>query len=109
VENLVQIYPLDERKNFSNTEAEDLIPLLTFICSKTQKQLGQLDARMSYFRGRIDKCQEIQNEMNDVLQLWSEKVRRLGLIPISLNKVRIPSEEGNFVWEYPSKVLERTH
>jgi hypothetical protein len=105
-ENVHHIYNLNQTKNFSHEEALELVPLLQLISSKTKKELNVLNSQLSFFKTNSDKAQSIQEKINLSLQTWSDKVRRLGAIPVSLCKVRIPGEDGqHFLWEYPESRL----
>ena len=105
LDNVRKIYPLNQSKSFSHEEALELIPLLMLISSKTKRELNVLNSQLSFFKTNSDKAQAIQEKINLVLQSWSDKVRRLGAIPVSLCKVRIPGEEGQYLWEYPENKL----
>lgn len=105
-ENVRNIYPLNQTKTFSHEEALELVPLLMHISAKSKRELNVLNSQLSFFKANSDKAQNIQEKINGSLQAWSDKVRRLGAIPVSLCKVRIPGEEGqHFLWEYPENRL----
>jgi hypothetical protein len=99
------IYPLNKTKTFTHEEALELIPLLMHISAKTKRDLNVLNSQLSFFKSHTEKAQGIQQKINVALQGWSDKVRRLGAIPVSLCKVRIPGEEGSYLWEYPENRL----
>ncbi len=105
VENVRSIFPLNQTKTFSHEEASDLVPLLMHISAKTKRDLNVLNSQLSFFKTNSDKAQNIQEKINLSLQAWSDKIRRLGAIPVSLCKVRIPGEETSFLWEYPDNKL----
>lgn len=105
LENIRNIYPLNQTKTFSHEEALELVPLLMHISAKTKRDLNVLNSQLSFFKSNSDKAQVIQEKINTSLQSWSDKVRRLGAIPVSLCKVRIPGEEGHYLWEYPENRL----
>ena len=106
LENVRSIYPLNQTKTFSHEEALELVPLLMHISAKTKRDLNVLNSQLSFFKTNTDKAQNIQEKINVSLQGWSDKIRRLGAIPVSLCKVRIPGEEGqHFLWEYPENRL----
>ena len=105
LDNVRSIYPLNQTKNFSHEEALELVPLLQLISGKTKRELNLLNSQLSFFKTNSDKAQNIQEKINNSLQAWSDKVRRLGAIPVSLCKVRIPGEEGQYLWEYPENRL----
>jgi hypothetical protein len=104
-ENVRSIYPLNQTKTFSNEEALELVPLLMHISAKTKRELNVLNSQLSFHKTNSDKAIAIQEKINIILQGWSDKVRRLGAIPVSLCKVRIPGEEGQYLWEYPENRL----
>lgn len=105
LENVRTIYPLNKTKLFTHEEALDLVPLLMHISAKTKRDMNLLNSQLGFFKTNSDKGLAIQEKINLSLQAWSDKVRRLGAIPVSLCKVRIPSEEGQFIWEYPENRL----
>lgn len=105
LDNVRTIYPLNQTKTFTHEEALELIPLLMHISSKTKRELNVLNSQLSFFKANSDKALAIQEKINISLQSWSDKIRRLGAIPVSLCKVRIPGEEGHYLWEYPENRL----
>jgi hypothetical protein len=96
---------LNETRVFTHEEALELMPLLSVISTRTKKELNNLNAQLAYFKNRQDKTTEIQDKINLSMQTWSEKIRRLGAIPVSLCKVKIPGENGQYYWEYPENKL----
>lgn len=102
---MINIYPLNYSKTFSHEETLDLIPILQRISAKTKKELNLLNSQLSFIENNSPKTIELQEQINNSLQIWSEKVKRLGVVPIALYKVRIPSEEGQYVWEYPQIIF----
>lgn len=104
-ENVRSIYPLNQSKSFTHEEALELVPLLMHISAKAKRDLNLLNSQLTFVRANSARAVEIQDKISGILQTWSDKVRRLGAVPISLCKVRIPSEEGHFLWEYPESRL----
>lgn len=104
-DNVRNIYPLNQTKTFTHEEALELVPLLMHISAKTKRDLNVLNSQLSFFKTNSEKAENIQEKINTSLQSWSDKIRRLGAIPVSLCKVRIPGEEGHFLWEYPENRL----
>lgn len=102
---LRSIHPLNQSKTFTHEEALELVPLLIHISGKTKRELNLLNSQLSFFKANTEKAQSLQEKINLELQAWSDKVRRLGAIPVSLCKVRIPSEDSHFLWEYPETRL----
>jgi len=84
VENLRKIYPLNQTKTFSHEEALELIPLLMHISSKTKRELNGLNSQLSFLKADSEKAKMLQEKISNELQSWSDKIRRLGTIPVSL-------------------------
>jgi hypothetical protein len=104
-ENVRTIYPLNKTKIFKHEEALELVPLLMHISAKTKRELNVLNSQLGFLKTNSEKALGIQEKINISLQAWSDKVRRLGAIPVSLCKVRIPGDEGQYLWEYPENRL----
>jgi len=72
--------------------------MLTYISIKTKCKLNTLNFKLSHFKTNTIETNLIQDEINITLQQWADKVRRLGAIPVSLCKVRIPNQFE--LWEH---------
>lgn len=105
LENVRSIHLLNQTKVFSHEEAVEMIPLLMHISSKTKRELNVLNSQLSFLKTNSEKAIAIQEKINVGVQTWSDKIRRLGAIPVSLCKVRIPGEDGQYLWEYPENRL----
>lgn len=104
--NVHNIYHLNQEKLFTEDEAYELVNLLHAVTPKSKNKVNSLNSQLETFKHDTHKLDEIQNELNDHIHRWSEKIRRLGGIPVSLWKVRIPSEKGYYMWEFPKAELE---
>lgn len=96
---------MSETRVFSHEEALELVPLLMIITTRTKKELNNFNAQIAYFKNRQDKTIELQQRISLSMQTWSDKIRRLGAIPVALCKVKIPAETGQYYWEYPENKL----
>ena len=106
INNVHNIYHLNQEKFFTEDEALQLVNLLHAITPKTKNKINILNSQMETFKHDTYKLDSIQNELNELIHKWSEKVRRLGGIPLALYKVRIPAENGHFIWEFPKADIE---
>ena len=96
------IYPVNTRICFRTDEAEELIDLFLKITRKSRTQVVNLKSRIQYFQGKKDKINEVQEKINSEIQKWSEKIVKLGGVPLSLWKIRVPSVEvDDLIWEFP--------
>ncbi len=99
------IYHLDTHKTFTEDEAYNLVNLLLAVTVRAKNKMNGLKSRIEYFKIEPEKVNSLQEELNTEIQSWSEKVRRLGGLPVSLYKVKIPADQGHFMWEMPSVEL----
>jgi hypothetical protein len=105
-ENVYTIYPLNQEKHFEEDEALELVNLFVAITSKAKNEINSLNSQLEYHKTMPEQADAIQFRLNQAIQKWSEKVRRLGGIPIALYKVKIPAGTGYYTWEFPSADLE---
>jgi hypothetical protein len=96
---VLSIYPLNHNKIFTIEEAQELAPLLNIITVDTRINLEKLNSQLLFFKKNNRKTVEIQEQINSVLENWSNKIRRLGARPVSLGKVRIQGERKIYLWE----------
>lgn len=100
------IYHLNYEKTFNEDEAYELVNLLMAVTVRAKNKINGLNSRLEYFKAEPDQADQIQNELNSEIQSWSEKMRRLGGLPLALYQVKIPANPGHFIWEFPSVELD---
>lgn len=105
---ILNITPFNQTKYFSEEEVEKILPFLLTITSKAKGQINGLNSQIDYFRAQPGKADALQQQLNEAVQKWSEKMRRLGGIPLGLFQVKFPkNEKGNFyLWTFPQDSLE---
>ncbi len=104
--NVLNIYPLNTKHVFGEDDAYDLVNLFLGISATAKKKINGLNSRLEYFQAQPEKADAVQMELNTEIQKWSDKMRRLGGTPIELYKVKIPTESGYYLWEFPSAEIE---
>lgn len=100
------IYHLNFEKSFNEDEAYELVNLLMAVTVRAKNKINGLNSRLEYFKAEPDQADQIQNDLNQEIQSWSEKMRRLGGLPLALYQVKIPAAKGHFLWEFPSVELD---
>lgn len=100
------IYHLNKEKTFSEDEGYELVNLLLAVTVRAKNKINGLNSRLEYYKAQPEQADDLQKELNQEIQKWSEKVRRLGGIPLSLYQVKIPAVNGSFFWEFPSADIE---
>lgn len=105
--NVFHIYPLSEPKCFSEDEAYHLVDVFIAITRKSQNEINSLNVRLESYRNFPDKADGIQFQINLAIQKWSDKVRRLGGVPVALFKVKIPTyNQRYYIWEFPKSSIQ---
>jgi len=104
--NVHNIYHLNQEKSFTEDEAFNLVNLFLAITPKARNSINGLNSRLEYHKAIPHEADAIQMDLNAQIQKWSEKVRRLGGIPLALYKVKIPAKDGYFVWEFPKADID---
>lgn len=96
------IYPLNSKQSLTYQQAQEIVPLLNAISRKTKQQLNLYQSQLAFTKEGSQQSHEIKNKINKSLELWSSKVQRLGVVPVSLCKAKILTDRGFFHWEYPA-------
>lgn len=103
------IFPLNTTQNFNEDQAYELVNLFMAITQKAKKTINGLNSQLEYHKAMPHQADAIQFNINQEISKWSEKIRRLGGVPLALFKVKIPSDVGYFIWEFPSADIEFHH
>lgn len=92
--------------SFDPEEAESLLDIFVRITQRSKENVAAHKAKLSYAYGDKERILELQELINIEIQKWSEKMTKLGAVPMSLWKVKIPGENENyFTWEFPQEKL----
>ncbi|MCT4641466.1 MAG: hypothetical protein N4A33_04155 [Bacteriovoracaceae bacterium] len=100
------IFNLQDSKIFSEDEAYELVNLFLAVTSKAKNKISSYSSQMEYHKNIPDQAAGFEKRLNLELHKWSEKIKRLGGIPLSLYKVKIPANEGFFLWQFPAATIE---
>lgn len=100
------IHQVDLERSFTEDQAYELVDLLIIVTAKSKNRINACNTKLEVFKNYPDKMDEIQIELNNEIQKWSDKVRRIGGTPLALFKVKIKTFGGFYTWEYPSADIE---
>ena len=84
--------------HFEEAEINELVKHLETISIKASKEIKQLADKRDY-SSDTSKKEGYQQQINEAVNNWSGKVRRLGCIPLALYKIKIKTPESFYVWE----------
>lgn len=109
---MIRITPTDSDfpRDFTAEESEEIIP----VWEKLTKKASDRSMKVVAYYGRIEKTDPewdfLVSEINDNLQDWAQKVRRLGGVPRELWTITWIEEGVKRVWRFDSEnyVLEES-
>lgn len=95
------IYYLRKPKRFTLLEAKELLPKISIITAdavkKTVPMFNEIESRE-----KLQQCvpDDITLALQDVVDLWSDEIRKLGAIPKGLWMVDFDFGEGFYGWKW---------
>lgn len=100
------IYNLNGTQKFSEDQAYELVNLFIAITKKAKNTIQGFNSQLEYHKAMPQQADAIQVRLNREISKWSDKIKRLGGVPLALFKVKIPGVSGFYIWEYPSADIE---
>ncbi|GMT40901.1 MAG: hypothetical protein IEMM0001_1636 [bacterium] len=107
---VAQIFPLDEQRVFTFSEARALMPLIVKITTAAHKKLeplrSQLQTSITVNNGSADT---VELAYRKVVQDWIDKLQRLGVTASNLWVVHFDTGDGHLCWRFPELRLANFH
>ena len=106
---MFEIIDQNESRIFTLEQAQEILPLIYRMTEEAAKEA-------KYLMGCIDalpekksfRAEELQNQVNQIINRWQNKLERLGAKPKGLWLADFDNGEGYFCWKYPEvKILYR--
>lgn len=105
-----QVVCIQRSGPFTLTEARQLLPVVRRITKEyallVESKLAQLDALGA---SKTPAAVTLEEQVNDIISKWHQKIRKLGAEPKGLWLVDFDSGEGFFCWKYPELELNHWH
>lgn len=107
---VAQIFPLNESRVFTLSEARALMPLVMKITTAAHKNLEPLRTHLqTTITFNDDSDQSIEKAYRKVVQNWIDKLQRLGVIASDLWVVHFDTGDGHLCWRFPELRLANFH
>ena len=107
---VAQIFPLDEGRVFTLSEARALMPLVIKITTAAHKKLEPLRAQLQATIPVNDESSRIvEQAYRKVVQGWINKLLRLGVTASDLWVVHFDTGDGHLCWRFPELRLANFH
>lgn len=95
---------------FSLEQARAVLPIIRRITQEFSVNVEALMARLeSVNLTQTETITRLECEVNDLIKLWNEKVKKLGARPKGLWLVDFDSGDGYFCWKHPESDLAYWH
>lgn len=99
---IVNITPINVVRHFTKEEANELVPLLLAITSKTRGAVSGLQNQINFFKAQPGKADALAMQVNQEVSKWSDKIKRLGGNPFELFSVKFITPSGSvLLWTFP--------
>ncbi len=107
---VAQIFPLNERRVFTLSEARALMPLIVKITTTAHKKLEPLRSQLQMAITENDKsASDVERAYRKVVQGWIDKLQRLGVTASNLWVVHFDTGDGHLCWRFPELRLANFH
>lgn len=101
---------IDFSQVFTLAQAEDLLPIVARITREAKREVDLLTVlveRQNSSKKNNSKTLEV--EINTIVEMWSEKLRKLGVRAQGLWIADFDSGDGYFCWRHPETKIKYWH
>ncbi len=102
------VHILQPRK-FTLQEAEELLPTIQKITREAVDHFLLLEEKLKHFQSDPEKWKDVEQEISEVLNHWSEKILKLGCQPKGIWLVDFDNGEGYYCWRYGDEKVQFFH
>lgn len=101
---------INRRGVFSLSQAQQILPVIRRITLEYSAKVELLIARLEILQlTQTEIICELEKQVNELIQIWNDKIRKLGAIPRGLWAVDLDSGSGYFSWKHPETDLLYWH
>lgn len=93
---------INRRGVFSLEEARQILPIVRRITQEFSSKVELLIARLETIQlNQTETICALEKQVNEMIQAWNDKIRKLGAEPKGLWVVDFNSGEGYYCWKHP--------
>jgi len=101
---------INRRGVFSLEEAQQILPVVRRITLEFSAKVDLLIARLETLQlNQTDTICALEKQINELIQSWNEKIRKLGADPKGLWVVDFPCGSGYYCWKHPESDIMYWH
>ena len=106
----IDIIELNKTNVMSLQEANHRIRIIIRFTATISAEVNLLMTHLDNMADGDDlKAQELEKQIDDKIQLWNQKVERLGGVPRGLWLVDLDAGDGYYCWKYPEPEIAYWH
>jgi hypothetical protein len=96
------LFTINRRGIFSLEEARQTLPVVRRITLEYSAKVELLIARLETLKlDQTDTICALEKQVNELIQVWNDKIRKLGAHPKGLWVVDFDNGEGYYCWKFP--------
>lgn len=104
------VITINRRGVFSLDEAKRILPIVRRITLEFSAKVELLIARLETLQlTQTDTICALEKQVNDLIQIWNDKIRKLGAEPRGLWVVDFDNGSGYYCWKHPETEILYWH
>ncbi len=106
---MAEVFQITQPRKFSLEEAEKLLPVVRKVTREAVEQFLLLEEKLKHHESNPEKWKEVEMEIAQLLNKWSEKIMKLGCEPKGIWLVDFDNGEGYYCWRYDEEKIGFLH
>ena len=103
------VIPIHSRRQFTQGEAEELLPILRRITEAADSRAREIHEQLRWVPREEPLAARLQGDLDLVVRRWAIKVSRLGCAPRGVWLVDFDAGDGWYSWRYGDEQLSFFH
>ena len=104
------LFTINRRDVFSLADAQRTLPVVRRITLEYRRTVDLLIARLETLQlNQTETICALEKQVNELVQQWNDKVRKLGAVPRGLWVVDFDCGQGYYSWKYPEPEILYWH
>ena len=107
---MFEIIGQSQKKAFTVQQLTDMLPLIYRVTEEYSKDVKYLMGCVEAMPNKdSSRCLELQDQINELIQKWQNKIERLGGKPKGLWMADFDNGSGYFCWKFPETEVKFCH
>lgn len=101
----ISIGKINRTRIQTTEELSALIPILIGISKRSKEKCDFLNCVLKELQPQSEDAKEVSLNIEKEVDIWLEKIKRLGGIPTGTFSARFQTEDMTFSWRYPQQKM----